>query len=69
MGFDALRFAVTALALRGDIANLLVATAPTDRTGCADTKAIGSLSTGQTPVNRGYNPSAKINGKRFGHAC
>ncbi|KRQ17474.1 hypothetical protein AOQ71_01785 [Bradyrhizobium manausense] len=53
MGFDALRFAVTALAFRNDVANLLEATAPADRAGRADTKALGSLSAGHATVNRG----------------
>ncbi|MDA9489692.1 hypothetical protein XI08_11230 [Bradyrhizobium sp. CCBAU 11361] len=61
MCFDALRFAVTALAFRSDVANFLEATAPADRAGCADTEARGSLSTGQAAVNRGYHPLAKIN--------
>lgn len=55
MGFDTLRFAVTALALRNDVANFLEATAPADRAGRADTKALGSPSTGQAAVNRGYH--------------
>jgi hypothetical protein len=69
MCFDALRFAVTALAFRSDVANFLKPAAPADRAGCADTKTFVDLSTGQATLNHCYNPLAKINRKRPGHAC
>jgi len=50
----------------GRCRQLLEATVPADR---ANTKMLGSLSTGQATINCGDHPLAKINGKRLGHAC
>jgi hypothetical protein len=69
MCFDALRSVVPTLAFRNDVASFFEVTAPADRAGRADTKTLGSLSTGQATINRGDHPLAKINGKRLGHAC
>jgi hypothetical protein len=67
--FDAPGSTIAALLLWREVTGLFLTITPSDGAGGAHPKTLRRCSARQATVNRGDNSLAKINGKRFGHAC